>query len=197
VLSITVGVSALAHATAIAALLALKPAPLSAPTRETIEVLLVQEPVAGSRHPDEEPAAVSQGRPADVSATGLPWPIRPDAGATAPPPNWPGNADHVFDLPARPTFKLDAQSLVIATLGTMLDCPVVEGSARAESGRPRHARAPCVPADLPLRVAVPMLPTNASESGGSEVRADDDYRTFKANPWAFNEGLFLELHAKF
>jgi hypothetical protein len=176
--SLSVGVSALAHAAAIGALLTLKPVPLLAPIREVIEVSLVLEQVPGGPRPNDLSGAISGDSPVDVSA--VPSLIRPDVTATAPSPNWPGsvNAGHLFDVPVLPTFKPQMQSLASDTLGTMLDCLVIEGSARGASRHARRARPPCVAADLPPRFAV-TLPTNVPEPRESGVRADDDYRTFK------------------
>jgi hypothetical protein len=198
-LSVAVGVSVLAHLAAIGALLTHRPVPLLAPSYETIEVSLVPEQALGSPRASSLSGAMSWDKSVNVPVKQLPALLRPDVTATASPPDRRGsvNAGDLFALPALPSFKPQAQSVAFDMLGTMLDCPAVEGSSRAASRPTRRLPSPCVSADLPVRFRVTMLPTNASESSGSEVRADDDYRTFKANPWVFNEGLFFELHAKF
>lgn len=153
------------HAAAIGVLLTIKPALYPAPKEEMIEVSL---------EPDEAPDR-----------------RRLNGAAAALPSNGPGdgNPGHAFSLPAPPTFKLSAQSLLSDALRRMLDCLAIEGSSDGAAARRREARPPCLFAGVPLRAPV-MPSTNAPESDGNGVRAADDYRHFKTERPMFDESLF-------
>ena len=165
-LSVAIAISALAHTAAIGALLTVKP-PRLAPALQMIQISLV--PVEALVPASNLSGAI----PGDRS-------IRPDVSATASPPNWPesGNWGHLIDVPALPPFKPHARSRAFDRLGTILDCPVVEGSTLGASGRPRPH---CASADLPFRVPEPS---------GSGVRADDGHQTFKPDQSVFDESPF-------
>src|SRR5215472_11592565 len=99
-----------AHAAAIGVLLTIRPVPYPAPTEEMIEVSIEPEEVPDRRRSNEPSGAI----PGDGRA---------DASATAGPSNGPGagNAGYAFSGPARPAFRLPAQSPLADALRGMLD----------------------------------------------------------------------------
>jgi len=185
-LSGAVGVSVLAHAVAIGALVTLWPTPFPAPDLDVIEVSIVTEQPPSRAAANNKNIRMPPDGPADIPAAPALTSTDPSAPGTASSPNWSG-MDHAFDVPARPAFRADTQALAPDALAGMLDCLGLGGSTRGASGRPSHP--PC-PSNDPLLPAHVLTVLAADEWQPSEISAGDDYRNFKPIQPGFDESLF-------
>jgi hypothetical protein len=111
----------------------------------------------------------------------------PSVAVTASLTNW-SRMDHLFDLPALPRFRLPTHALVLDAFGGMLECFAVGGFARGAIVRSRRVHPPCTSDPLFPASVPPVLPIYTSQP--SEIRADNDYRTFRPSRSIFDQSLF-------
>jgi hypothetical protein len=187
-LSAAIGISVLAHAAAIGALLMLmlRPAPPLATPLDAIEVSVVPEEALA--RPRDLSGALPPDASADVSKSPLASLTRPDVMPMASSPDWSlgANLGRSFDVARRSESGSQTPAPALDGLAMELNCLAVRGSVPGPSERTRRGHPPCLSDDPFLRApAVALVPADSSRPG--ESGADNDYRTFKSSRSVFSE----------
>jgi len=188
--SAAIGVSVLVHAAAVGgAVVMLESAPHVAPRLDldVIEISIVPEFRSGAPHANAKLAGIPAEGSTDVLATPFLSLASPNVGVT---PSSPDRArtSHLFDALTLPMSRPHTYAHAFDTPITGLDCLAVKDSARSAQGRSRRVHPPCTFDDAFLRAPVmPVLTIYPSEP--REIRADNDYRTFKPIQPLFDESL--------
>jgi hypothetical protein len=179
--SAAAGMSVLAHAAAICALLMLKPAsPLDNTPPESIEVTLAPEETMASPQRDNLSGANRRDDPVDVRAAPLVSLMHPDVIPTASWPSWSNAANswQPFQVTSHPPFDPQTHVAALDRLAAALDCLAVRGSAPGSSEHSRRGHPPCASDDPPLRApAAAPLPAYALQQHDTGTYGSD-YRTF-------------------
>jgi hypothetical protein len=177
--SAAAGMSLLAHAAAIGALLMLKPAPSLTTPPEAIEVTVVSEETLASTQANNLSGAIPRDALVDVPAAPLVSFMHPEVMPSASSQDWSdaANSWQPFHVASYPAFDLQTH-VAVDRLAAALDCLAVRGSALGPSERSRRGYPPCPSDDPPLRApAAALLPAYALQQRESGTHGSD-YRTF-------------------